>query len=256
LAKPEQITVAKASTTRNTGAWNQVKSELRNRILLYAAVVLAVAVVVAAYSSTNESTTTNGNANRQATTNTAASPSPASTNQQPGDMYSMDQGKIGTPPNAASAPYDLQFIDTMSVHHQSAVDMAKTAELKTQNAELKAFARKIVEDQEREIAQMKKWRDRWYPGKPQAINMEMPGMNDSMKGMDRRKMEAASGKEFDLMFIDMMTPHHAGAVVMAREALTKAEHPEIKQLSEGIIKAQESEIKKMQAWKSEWSKTE
>jgi uncharacterized protein (DUF305 family) len=205
---------------------NQLKSHLRNCSLLFAAVVLAVAVVVvAAYSSTNESTTTNGNANRQATT------------------------------NAASAPYDLQFIDTMSVHHQSAVDMAKMAEMKTQNAELKAFARKIVEDQNREIAQMKQWRDSWYPGKPLAINMEMPGMNDSMKGMDMRKMETASGKEFDLMFIDMMTPHHEGAVTMAREALTKAEHTEIKQLSEGIIKAQESEIKKMQTWKSEWSKT-
>lgn len=233
-----------------------MKPLLRNRNLLFAAVVLAISVVVAACSATNESTTTtNGNANRQTTTNAAASPSPASANQQPGDMHSMDHGKIGTSPNAASAPYDLQFIDTMSVHHQSAVDMAKMAEMKTQNAELKAFARKIVEDQNREIAQMKRWRDSWYPGKPQAINMEMPGMNDSMKGMDMRKMETASGKEFDLMFIDMMTPHHAGAVTMAREALTKAEHPEIKQLSEGIIKAQESEIKKMQAWKSEWSKT-
>lgn len=203
-----------------------MKSHLRDCSLLFAAVVLAVAVVVvAAYSSTNESTTTNGNANRQATT------------------------------NAASAPYDLQFIDTMSVHHQSAVEMAKMAEMKTQNAELKAFARKIVEDQNREIAQMKQWRDSWYPGKPLAINMEMPGMNDSMKGMDMRKMETASGKEFDLTFIDMMTPHHEGAVTMAREALTKAEHTKIKQLSEGIIKAQESEIKKMQTWKSEWSKT-
>lgn len=132
--------------------------------------------------------------------------------------------------------------------------MAKMAGMKTQNAELKAFAKKIIEDQEREIAQMKQWREQWYGGKPQAINMEMPGMNDSMKGMDMRKMEAASGKEFDLMFIDMMTPHHAGAVTMAKEALTKAEHPEIKTLARGIIAAQEAEIKKMQAWKTEWSK--
>lgn len=227
-----------------------MKSLLRSSRLFFAASSLAIAIVAAGCGSTNEPSAANGNANRQA----AAAASPSATPAAAHDMGGMDHGKIGTSPNAASAPYDLQFVDTMIVHHQSAVDMAKMAGMKTQNAELKAFAKKIIEDQEREIAQMKKWREGWYAGKPQAINMEMPGMNDSMKGMDMRKMEAASGKEFDLMFIDMMTPHHAGAVTMAREALTKVEHPELKQLSNQIIAAQESEIKMMQAWKTQWSK--
>ena len=56
------------------------------------------------------------------------------------------------------------------------------------------------------------------------------------------------------MFLDMMTPHHAGAVVMAKEALTKAEHPEIKTLANQIIKSQEAEIKQMAVWKAAWSK--
>src|SRR5215213_10747301 len=34
--------------------------------------------------------------------------------------------------------------------------------------------------------------------------------------------------EFDLMFIDMMISHHEGAVAMARVALTRAEHQEIR----------------------------
>ncbi|MEJ7698890.1 MAG: DUF305 domain-containing protein [Pyrinomonadaceae bacterium] len=116
-------------------------------------------------------------------------------------------------PNAASAPYDLQFLDTMTHHHQGALDMAKMAVEKTQNAELKAFAQKIIADQNKEIAQMKDWREKWFAGKPQAMNMEMPGMGDGMKmmmGDGMKKMEAASGKEFDLMFLNMMTPHHAG----------------------------------------------
>lgn len=173
------------------------------------------------------------------------------------DMSAMNHSDMKSSPNAASQPYDLQFIDTMTHHHQGALDMAKVAVAKTNNQELKAFAQKIIKDQEKEIAQMKDWREKWYSGKPAAMNMEMPGMNEGMKmmmGDEMKKFEAATGKEFDLMFLDMMTPHHQGAITMGREALTKAEHPEIKTLANQIIKAQEAEIKQMADWKAKWSK--
>ena len=51
----------------------------------------------------------------------------------------------------------------------------------------------------------------------------------------------------------MMTPHHQGAITMAKEALDRAEHTEIKTLANQIIKAQEAEIKQMQDWKTAWS---
>jgi uncharacterized protein (DUF305 family) len=160
-------------------------------------------------------------------------------------------------PNAASQPYDLQFIDTMTNHHQGAIEMAEMALKKSNNAELRAFAQKIIDDQKKEIAQMKDWREKWYAGKPEAVNMQMPGMMDSMKmmaGDEMKKMETASGKDFDVHFLDMMTPHHAGAVTMAKEALARAEHPEIKTLANQVIKEQEAEIKEMADWKSKWSK--
>jgi uncharacterized protein (DUF305 family) len=169
----------------------------------------------------------------------------------------MNHSDINSSPNAASQPYDLQFIGTMSAHHKSAIDMAEMAVKKSNNAELKTFAQKIIDDQKKEIAQMKDWREKWYAGKPEAMNMEMSGMNDSMKmmmGDEMKKMEAATGKDFDIHFLDMMTPHHAGAVTMAKEALMKAEHPEIKTLANQIIKAQEAEIKMMNEWKKRWSK--
>lgn len=158
-------------------------------------------------------------------------------------------------PNAASQPYDLQFIDTMTMHHQGAVDMAKIALTKSQNADLKKFAQKIIDDQNQEIGQMKEWREKWYPGNPMAMNMEMPGMGDSMKMMNgdgMKKLEGAIGKDFDIYFLDMMIPHHAGATVMSKEALTKAEHPEVKTLATQIIKEQEAEIKLMTDWKEKW----
>ena len=173
------------------------------------------------------------------------------------DMSAMHHGEMESSPNAASQPYDLQFIDTMTHHHQGAIDMAKMALTKSQNAELKKFAQKIIDDQNKEISQMKDWRDKWYSGKPPAKNMEMAGMKESMKmmmGDGMKKMEAASGKDFDLMFLDMMKPHHAGAIAMAKDAHGKAEHQEIKTLSDQIIKAQEAEIKQIDAWKADSSK--
>jgi uncharacterized protein (DUF305 family) len=173
------------------------------------------------------------------------------------DMSQMHHSGMQSSPNAASQPYDLQFIDTMTHHHQGAIEMAEMALKKSQNPELKTFAQKIIDDQKKEISQMKDWREKWYAGKPAAMNMEMPGMGDSMKmmmGEGLKKMEAMSGKDFDVHFLDMMTPHHAGAVTMAQEALQRAEHPEIKTLANQIIREQEKEIKQMADWKSKWSK--
>ena len=83
--------------------------------------------------------------------------------------------------------------------------------------------------------------------------MEMPGMADSMK-MDMSKLSGAKDKEFDLLFIEMMIPHHAGATTMSKEALTRAENAELKTLAGNIIKEQEAEITQMKVWQSEWSK--
>jgi uncharacterized protein (DUF305 family) len=154
-------------------------------------------------------------------------------------------------PQPAVASYDLQFLDTMSKHHQMAIDLAKMGQGKFAHKELEAMAKKMIADQEKEIAQMKQWRDQWYPGAPDAENMNMPGM--SPMSMDISSMQTMSGKELDLMFIDMMIPHHQGAIEMARDAVAKAEHPEIKDLAQKVISAQQKEIEQMQQWKSKWS---
>jgi uncharacterized protein (DUF305 family) len=57
---------------------------------------------------------------------------------------------------------------------------------------------------------------------------------------------------FDSRFIDMMVPHHQGAVEMARVAQQRAEHPEIAQMAEAIITAQVNEIDQMKAWRLAW----
>ena len=58
--------------------------------------------------------------------------------------------------------------------------------------------------------------------------------------------------EFDLLFIDLMIPHHQSAVVMAQVALERSDRQEIRDLAEVIITAQTAEITQLQAWRAEW----
>ena len=167
---------------------------------------------------------------------------------------SMDHSEMGSSPGAADAPYDLQFLDTMIVHHQGAVDMARDAENKAEHAELKAMARNVVTSQEKEIAEMRSWRGKWFPGAAPAINMEMAGMSDSMKDMDTTRLSSLTGSEFDLEFVKQMTPHHEGAVIMAKEALERSQKAEIKNLATSIIRDQEAEIKQMREWRAVWQR--
>lgn len=174
--------------------------------------------------------------------------------REPRTHDASSHSTMQTSPNAAAQPFDLQFLDTMIAHHEGAIEMAKASDVKTQNADLKTFAAKIIADQQREITEMKRLREQFYAGKPPALNMEMPGMADSMKGMNMTRLNTATGNEFNIEFVNMMTPHHQGAIVMSREALTRGEHAEIKTLANQIIRAQEAEINQMQTWKTQWSK--
>ncbi len=58
--------------------------------------------------------------------------------------------------------------------------------------------------------------------------------------------------DIDRHFIEQMIPHHEDAVAMSELALTRAEHPELKQLAETVIRDQTREIEQMSAWYRSW----
>src|SRR6266545_7287683 len=62
-----------------------------------------------------------------------------------------------------NAPFDAQFIDSMTKHHQGAIDMAKQAQAQAQQPEIKGLAGNIIKSQQAEIDEMKQWRAAWYP---------------------------------------------------------------------------------------------
>ncbi|MCP2336899.1 DUF305 domain-containing protein [Actinomadura rupiterrae] len=59
----------------------------------------------------------------------------------------------------------------------------------------------------------------------------------------------------DVMFAQMMIPHHRQAVVMAKTVLAKGSDPKVKNLAGRIEKAQAPEIEKMSGWLKAWGES-
>ncbi|HPE85487.1 MAG TPA: DUF305 domain-containing protein, partial [Chlamydiales bacterium] len=57
--------------------------------------------------------------------------------------------------------YDKEFLKQMILHHQQAVDMSKYADTNAKHQEVKDLARAVITAQEKEIADMKSWQQKW-----------------------------------------------------------------------------------------------
>jgi uncharacterized protein (DUF305 family) len=154
---------------------------------------------------------------------------------------------------AMSAPFDRAFIDTMVPHHEAAIQMAKVAKRAgLSKPALVKIANTIVATQGKEIAQMRAWRKAWYgsaridPNGMMALGMSMTEM-----GMSGDPSDLMHAKNVNSMFASMMIAHHEGAVRMARLALKRAQHRQIRALAERIIAAQTREIRVMRMYAHE-----
>lgn len=70
----------------------------------------------------------------------------------------------------------------------------------------------------------------------------------SMQAMHDEMMLGITDPNSDMAFARGMLPHHKGAVSMAEVQLQYGKDPEMRQLAQEIIDAQQPEIKQMQNW--------
>lgn len=89
------------------------------------------------------------------------------------------------------------------------------------------------------------------------VEKAMQGMDHSSSMMSNGAFHSSmnlgvADADYDLRFIDGMTPHHQGAVVMAGDVLKNSKRPELLKLADEIIKAQEKEIAQMGEWRKAW----
>ena len=149
---------------------------------------------------------------------------------------------IGTSANYTGA--DIMFLQMMIPHHQQAIDISNLALKVSQDPELKALAQSIATAQAAEIIQMKSWlKD---AGASEDPGHSMDGMGGMLSEADLAALKAATGKQFDILWIKGMTGHHDGAIHMTM-MIEDANNPDIKAFGKNVVKAQSAEIKQMKA---------
>jgi uncharacterized protein (DUF305 family) len=145
--------------------------------------------------------------------------------------------------NGRMAMGDQAFLAMMIPHHQMAVDMATIALDRGSDPEVRALASEIIDAQKAEIADMTSWYRDWYGTAPP--RMDMSG-SMAMMGMNMDMDELRSTREPDRVFLRMMIPHHAGAILMADMALAGTPRREVTALARTIVADQSLEIGEMQ----------
>lgn len=120
--------------------------------------------------------------------------------------------------------------------------MAKLADGRAADAEIKELAAAIEEAQDPEINTMKGWLTSWGKPLPESSSSmgDMPGMDhgsdagSGMPGMmsdeDMSDLEGARGKAFDKKFAQLMIGHHEGAVTMAEDERKNGSNADAKKL--------------------------
>jgi len=138
---------------------------------------------------------------------------------------------------------DVMFLQMMIPHHQQAVDISNLAIARSKDAELIALATDIRDGQTAEIIQMKSWLNQGNS------NIDMGhSMGEAMGGMltdtELTDLSTATGKDFDLLWLQGMINHHNGALHMTT-MIKDAKNTEIKRFGENIVTAQTAQIEQM-----------
>jgi len=161
--------------------------------------------------------------------------------------------------NTAFNDADVEFLQGMVPHHSQAVEMAEVVPDRSDRPELNELADNIISSQNEEIEQMNSLlsdagaepvEGGMDHGDMAEGDMAMTGMMDDQQMQD---LESSDGQDFEVMFLDMMTAHHQGAIEAAEQVLDGGENPDVADLADEIIQAQQSEIEQMNTWKEQWS---
>lgn len=173
-----------------------------------------------------------------------------STESVPAETSSVDTSGVGEGSSEFSEA-DVFFAQHMIPHHEQAIEMAEIAldPAIGANDAVRALAEEIEGAQDAEIDLMTQWLTSW--GEPVEMDMTDDHSMESMQGMmtveQMDALAAATGADFDTLWLEMMIEHHRGAVAMAQDVLAEGVNPDVATLAGEIITAQEAEIAEMEA---------
>jgi uncharacterized protein (DUF305 family) len=146
------------------------------------------------------------------------------------------------------------FARDMSVHHAQAVEMGMLAYQRATNAEVRHEGYDIALTQQSQIATMKSWLDMWHVSRAsdKAPMSWMPdgakelGPDNHMPGMatdaELTRLNTLTGKDFDILFCQLMIRHHLGGIHMVESILKMSDNANVRSLAESIRSGQQTEI--------------
>jgi uncharacterized protein (DUF305 family) len=146
---------------------------------------------------------------------------------------------------------DVEFAQGMIAHHEQAIEMSEIALDPNRSAgpEVIDLATRIHAAQEPEIEQMTAWLT--AAGKPVTMDMseghDMSDMEGMMTAEQMDALAAATGTDFDRMWLEMMIAHHEGAISQSEMVKANGSNPDVLALADQIITAQQAEITEMEA---------
>jgi uncharacterized protein (DUF305 family) len=147
---------------------------------------------------------------------------------------------------------DVRFMHHMTMHHAQALAMTSLAPSRNPSQGLGLLAERITVSQRDEIALMRRWLERRAKPLPpppgeHSMNMAMPGM---LTDAEMARLRAATGSEFERLFLELMIKHHEGALIMVAELLGSqgaAQDSELYALISDIDADQRAEIARMRS---------
>jgi uncharacterized protein (DUF305 family) len=170
-----------------------------------------------------------------------------STNRDGGsDFMGMGHGTSSTQSSSDDSytGADIMFLQMMIPHHQQAVDISNLALKTSKDSELLALAKTIRDAQSAEIIQMKMWLKEAGAGTDMGHSMD--GMGGMLDDAELSALSAATGKNFDTLWLKGMIGHHDGAIHMTT-MINDAQNTEIKNFGENVVKDQSAQIKQMES---------
>jgi uncharacterized protein (DUF305 family) len=151
---------------------------------------------------------------------------------------------MGDPSSEALGPDEKMFVEMMVPHHEQAIQMSDLAPSRTQTPEVLAMAEKIKLGQEPEIELMEGWLGEGHSH--DNSHAGHGGMDGMLTEDEMAALEAASGSDFDKLFLEGMIKHHEGAIEML-SLLDSSEDAKVLELRDQIEAVQLDEIAQMKA---------
>ena len=154
-------------------------------------------------------------------------------------------GNIKVPAGAIYTVADVEFMQGMIAHHAQAIHMSRMAEAHKANPRLIKLATKIDQSQVAEIRIMQQWlRDNGQvaPDTSSWRTMTMPGM---LTEAQLKALDAATGVEFDRLFLELMILHHEGALQMVQDLFNKpgaGQEVDVSVFANDVVTVQTAEI--------------